>query len=209
MRPGVEGLALLEGVEDSLPDVGRDARTLVGHANLDAVGAHGAGDLDGRAGRGEAQRVVDELLQEPSRDHGVEVGLGDVLVGRDVDAAVARRDLPGDLDHVDPFGQRRLRRQLEPLDEVRQGARSRREPLEQIPLLGDGHLVLGEGLGHPEDDRDGRPQLVAEPGDLLVAALRSLDQRLVGPLEFRGALALALEGLRQLVDHGGRDLRGR
>ena len=67
---------------------------------------------------------------------------------------------------------------------------------------------LRQGLGHPEDDRDGRPQLVAEPGDLLVATLGSLDERLVGSLEFRGALSLALEGLRQLVDHGGRDLGG-
>ena len=72
--------------------------------------------------------------------------------------------------------------------------------------MGERVVGLGQGLGHPQDDRDRRAELVGEPRHQLVPSRGPLDQRRLGLLELSSPAALPLEGLRELPDDPGGDL---
>ncbi len=76
------------------------------------------------------------------------------------------------------------------------------------PRSSSGAVPFAERLRHPEDDRDGGAQLVAQPGDQLMAAGGTLQEGLLRHLELPGASSFALQGVGELLDHGGGHLGG-
>jgi len=207
VHPAVEVLELLERGEDAVPVGGVDARSAVGDTYLGTGQAERHVDLDRRVIRREPQGVVYELVQDAGRRERVQAD-GRHGVGRvDRHPLVLRGDLTRHRPDVDELGEPGVDRQLEPLHQTAEGLRAFDQPVEQILALIGLCGPLRERLGHAEDHRDRRAELVRETGHHLVAAGRPLDERLMCLLELLRALALAIERVGELLDDVGRDLR--
>ena len=177
--------------------------SVVDHADLGASLLGRRPDQDLVVLRRERERVLDQLLQDPAR--------GRRGSGWPWPARAAPRSGRG-RRRWRPRGRRRVTsaHSVSPAstaasnrcDQPREVARPVRPAAPAARRAAPRASVPAASVcAMPEDHRDRRAQLVAQPRDQLVAAGGPLQQRLLRHLELAGAAALPLERLGQLLDH--------